>query len=106
MSAGAGARKRLIAVSDCASKTDIVRPWQSYRPDTAPTPSGFAEIVSKDFPVLHLELCSCHCVLFKTSPNDSEQHAGNDSNPSQEGFMEIKLTYHHRLCLAGRVFPL
>jgi len=53
---------------------------------------AFAEIVSDDFPVLHLELCSRHCLLFNTSPNDSEQHDGNDSNPSQEGFMESKLT--------------
>jgi hypothetical protein len=34
----------------------------------------------------------CYCLLFKTSPNDSEQHDGNDSSPSQEGFMESKLT--------------
>ena len=57
--------------------------------------TGFCEIVGDYFPVLHLELCSRHCLLFKTSPNDSEQHAGNDSSPSQEGFVEIKLAYHH-----------
>jgi len=56
------------------------------------TPSGFAEIASDDFPGLHLELSSRYCLLFKTSPNDSEQHGGNDSSPSQEGFCEIKLT--------------
>ena len=72
----------------------------------SPDKTGFAEIVSDYFPVFQLELCSHHGLLFKTSPNDGEQHAGNDSNPSQEGFMEIKLTYHHRLCRAGRVFPL
>src|ERR1043166_3356919 len=48
--------------------------------------SGFAEIVSDDFPVLHLELCSRHCLLFKTSPNDSEQHDGNDSSPSPDSY--------------------
>jgi hypothetical protein len=76
------------------------------RRDPAQAESSFAEIVSDYFPVFHLELCSRHCLLFKTSPNDSEQHAGNDSSPSQEGFMEIKLTCHHQLCRAGRVFPL
>jgi hypothetical protein len=70
------------------------------------TPVLPAELVGDDFPILHLELCSRHCLLFKTSPNDSEQHASNDSNPSQESFMEIKLTYYHQLCRAGRVFPL
>ena len=74
--------------------------------DAAPTPSGFAEIVSDDFPVLHLELCSRDCLLFKTTPNNSEQHGGNDSSPNQEGFVEIKLAYHRQLCRAGRVFPL
>jgi len=53
---------------------------------------GFIEIVSDDFPMLHLELCSRHCPLFKTTPNDSEQQAGDDSSPSQEGFIESKLT--------------
>ena len=61
--------------------------------DAAPTPSSFAEIVGDYFLVLHhLELCSRHCLLFNTSPNDSEQHDGNDSSPSQESFMESKLT--------------
>ena len=84
-----------------------VRPLASIAAThTAPTPTGLAEIVSDDFPILHLEPCSHHGLLFKTSPNDSEQHGGNDSNPSQEGFMKIKLTYHHQLCRAGRVFPL
>jgi hypothetical protein len=46
----------------------------------------------------------CYCLLFKTSPNDSEQHDGNDSSPSQEGFVEINLAHHHRLCRAGCVF--
>jgi len=45
-------------------------------------------------------------LLFNTSPNDSEQHAGNDSSPSQEGPVKIELTSHHQLCRAGRVFPL
>jgi len=72
----------------------------------AQAPTAFLEIVGDDFPVLHLELCSRHCLLFNTSPNDSEQHDGNDSSPSQEGFVPIKLTYHHQLCPAGRVFPL
>jgi hypothetical protein len=87
----------------------LLRPIQipfSNRRDPAQAESGFAEIVSDDLPIFHLELCSRHCLLFKTSPNDSEQHAGNDSSPSQEGFVEIKLTYHHRLCRTGRVFPL
>jgi hypothetical protein len=37
----------------------------------SPTPTGFAEIVSDGLPFYHLELCSRHCLLFKTSPNDS-----------------------------------
>ena len=69
-------------------------------------PTGFFEIVGDYFPVLHLELCSRHCLLFKTSPNDSEQHYGNDSSPSQEGPVKIKLLSRHQLCRAGRVFPL
>ena len=69
-------------------------------------PTGFFEIVGDYFPVLHLELCSRHCLLFKTSPNDSEQHAGNDGSPSQEGPVKIKLLSRHQLCRAGRVFPL
>ena len=74
-------------------KIQIVRPSRS-RAETQPqTPSGFAEIVGDYFLVLHhLELCSRHCLLFNTSPNDSEQHDGNDSSPSQESFMESKLT--------------
>ena len=49
------------------------------------------EIVSDYVPVLHLELCSRLCLLFNTSPNDREQHDGNDSNSSQVRFVEIKL---------------
>jgi len=77
---------------------------QRLRPAQAPT--GFFEIVGDYFLVLHLELCSRHCLLFETTPNDSEQHDSNDSSPSQEGFVKIKLAYHHQLCRAGRVFPL
>jgi hypothetical protein len=87
--------------------------WQSRlfvreNPRLKPSPGSnrVFEIVSDDFPILHLELCSRHCLLFKTSPNDSEQHAGNDRSPSQEGFMKINLAYRHQLCRAGRVFPL
>jgi hypothetical protein len=58
----------------------------------AVTPSGFVEILGDYFPVFHLELCSRYCLLSKTSPNDSEQHNGNDSNHSQEGSLESKLT--------------
>src|SRR5215470_15073010 len=58
------------------------------------------------FPVLYLELCCRHCLLLKTTPNDSEQHDSNDGNHSQEEPVKIKLTYHAQLCRAGRVFPL
>jgi len=89
-----------VSNSDCA-------PVAAHGRDATPTPSGFAEIVGDGFPVLHhLELCSLYCLLFNTSPNDSEQHDGNDSSHSQEGFMESKLTQDRRLCRAGCVFPL
>ena len=92
--------------SRCASTIQIVRPWES-RADTQPqTPTGFFEIVGDYFSVLHLELCSRHCLLFKTRPNDSEQHASNDSSPSQEAPVKIHLLSRHQLCRAGRVFPL
>jgi hypothetical protein len=79
---------------------------ESTAEDPAQAPTAFFEIVGDDLPILHLEPCSRHCLLFKTTPNDSEQQAGNDSSPSQEGFVEIKLAYHHQLCRARRVFPL
>src|SRR5262245_52245301 len=107
--------------SNCATTSGPIR-FQTFRsharsqsksfalPRRWLTPSqaafSFAVLVSEDFPTLHLELCSNHCLLFKTSPNDSEQHAGNDSSASQEGFLPIELTYHHQLCRTGRVFPL
>jgi hypothetical protein len=74
----------------------IVRPSRS-RADTHPE-------LQPAF--LRLSACSRHCLLFNTTPNDSEQHGGNDSSPSQEGPVKIKLTSQHQLCRAGRVFPL
>ena len=79
---------------------------ESTAEDPAQAPTGFLEIVGDDLPILHLEPCSRHCLLFKTTPNDSEQHAGNDSSPSQERPVKINLLSHAQLCRAGRVFPL
>ena len=68
---------------------------------------GMTKIVSNDCPIFHLEiLVRGHCLLLKTTPNDSEQHDGNDRNHSQEDPVKIKLTYHAQLCRAGRMFPL
>src|SRR5204862_5514358 len=89
----------------CASAIQILRPSESIAA-TQPQLHPALLSVSNYFPILHLELCSRHCLLFNTSPNDSEQHDGNDSSPSQEGLVPIKLTYRHQLCRAGRVFPL
>jgi len=50
------------------------------------------EIVGDYFSVLHSELSSRHCLLLKTTPNDSEQHAGNNSSPNQKRVIESKLT--------------
>jgi len=36
----------------CVNNPDCL-PFAIYRRDTAPTPSGFAEIISDDFPVFH-----------------------------------------------------
>jgi hypothetical protein len=38
----------------CVSAIQIVRPLESIAENTAPTPTGFAEIVSDNFPVLPL----------------------------------------------------
>jgi len=89
----------------CASAIQILRPSESIAA-TQPKLHPALLSVSNYFPILHLELCSRHCLLFNTSPNDSEQHDGNDSSPSQEGPVKIKLTSHLQLCRAGCVFPL
>jgi len=73
--------------------------------DPAQTPSGIVELIGDDFPI-SFRTFSRHCLLFNTSPNGSEQHAGNDSNASQEGFVERNSRINRRLCRAGRVFPL
>src|SRR6266550_5662791 len=78
--------------------------FQYFTPSLRSSVSGFWE--KRKFPILHLELCSRRCLLFKTSPNDSEQHDGNHSNPSQEGFVKIKLPHYPQLCRAGRMFAL
>ena len=41
--------------SQCASAIQIVRAARIHGCDTAPTPTGFAEVVSDDFPVLHAQ---------------------------------------------------
>ena len=87
----------IFFVADLESKRDRIAPCVKYSKITL---SIFALSASP------LELCSRHCLLFNTSPNDSEQHARNDSNRSQEGFVEIKLTYHRQLWRAGCVFSL
>ena len=40
--------------SRCASAIQIVRPLESIAETQTPTPTGFAEIVSDDFPILHV----------------------------------------------------
>jgi hypothetical protein len=42
----------LFPLSRCASATKIVRPFAIHGCDAAPTPIGFAEIVSDDFPAV------------------------------------------------------
>jgi hypothetical protein len=49
--------------SQCASATKIVRPSESTADTPAPIETGFAEIVSDDLPVLHLDfacIVACH----------------------------------------------
>ena len=71
-----------------------------------PATSNSAIVGLDYFPVFHLELCSRHCLLLKTTPNDNEQHDGSDSNNSQVGPVKFHLLSHRQLCRAGRVFPL
>jgi hypothetical protein len=47
----------------CASVIQIVRPFGINRRDTAPTPTGFAEVVGDDFP----GLCPINHAAFKSS---------------------------------------
>ncbi|HET6841269.1 MAG TPA: hypothetical protein VFK06_06230 [Candidatus Angelobacter sp.] len=59
----------LFPLSRCASATKIVCPLESTVA-TAPTPTGFAEIVSDDFPELHVDRIVPLLVSTQQSQND------------------------------------
>src|SRR5262249_29805017 len=100
------AYNKTLPVAGWVSANQVVRPSRSKAETQPQLHPAFAEIVSDGFPAFCLERCSHHCLSLKTTPNDSEQHDGNDGSHSQEGFVEINLTYHQQLCRARRVFPL
>jgi hypothetical protein len=56
--------KRLTVVAMCVSNEDR-SPVEINRCDAAPTPTGFAEIVSDDFPVVRLGLSPGFAVRFR-----------------------------------------
>jgi hypothetical protein len=102
-----------MAAANCHNAHFDKSARRSKSPRTVYRPFQFHErsqlssaLIDADFPAVHLELCEHHCLLFETTPNDSEQHAGNNSSRSQEGFVEIKLAYYRQLCRSGRVFAL
>jgi hypothetical protein len=59
--------------------------------ETVDTPIRFANC-RRLFPSHLIENLVRLLVLFKTSPDDSEQRTGNDSSSSQESFMKSELT--------------
>jgi len=56
-------------------------------------------------PLLSRARNSAPATLFETTPDDGEQHAGDDTDPSQEAFMKIKLTQNALLCGPGCASP-
>jgi hypothetical protein len=73
----------------------IVRPRQIHGCDATPTPSGFAETVSDDFPILHRDACALLIVQnglrysfarFRKIIQDSQDH---DARPGDMIFPEL-----------------
>jgi hypothetical protein len=64
-----------VAVSVC--NPDFA-PFAIHRPHPAPTPSGFAEIVSDYFPILHLDFARIRCLSLNATTDDSKHYTGND----------------------------
>jgi hypothetical protein len=72
-----------------------------YRRDTAPTPSGFAQIVSDDFPVLHaggwiLRLFVLHTATTKWLFASCQVAAFSDKLPSMEQEIDCKMQSNSR----------
>jgi hypothetical protein len=101
---------RLRSGRSPTSNTEYVRRffhWASahhyLERNRAQKPTGIVEIVGYYLRVLYIRRCSRRSLLFKTTPNNGEEHDCNDSKSSQEGFMKINLTCHCQLCGAGCV---
>jgi hypothetical protein len=62
-------RAKLSVVAMCVNNPDCL-PLRINRCDAAPTPTGFAEIVSDDFPELHVDRIVPLLVSTQQSQND------------------------------------